>query len=137
VAVDPDGRVLLVRFEHPVTGDSWWVTVGGGIDEGESAGEALRRELHEEAGIGDLEIGAVVHEREHTFPWASRIIRQHERFYAVRVPGVEPRPAIDLSPEGVTEVRWWTQDELESTDETIVPHELAALVEAAAGGSRP
>jgi len=37
----------------------------------------------------------------------------------------------------VTEVRWWTQAELDGTDETIVPHELAALVKAAAGGSRP
>jgi len=137
VAVDPDGRVLLVRFEHPVTGDSWWATVGGGIDEGESADEALRRELREEAGIDDLAIGPVVHEREHTFPWASRIIRQHERYHVVRVPGSEPRPAIDLRPEGVTEVRWWTQAELERTDDTFVPHELVDLVRAAAGGSRP
>ena len=137
IAVDPEGRVLLVRFEHPVTGDSRWGTVGGGIDPGESDDAALRRELHEEAGIEELDVGPLVHEREHTFPWSARIIRQHERFHLVRVPGAEPRPAIDLRPEGVTEVRWWTPTELESTTETIVPPELPALLRDRTRPSRP
>jgi TDG/mug DNA glycosylase family protein len=137
VVVDPGGRVLLVRFEHPVTGSSWWVTVGGGIDDGESAAEALHRELREEAGIDGAEPGPVVYEREHTFPWERRIIRQHERFHVVRVPGDEPRPTIDLRPEGVTEVRWWSLDELDATTEVVVPRELPELVRASLGASRP
>ena len=137
LVVDPDGRVLLVRFEHPVTGSSWWVTVGGGIDEGESATEALLRELREEAGIEGAEPGPVVHERKHTFPWEQRIIRQHERFHVVRVAGEEPRPTIDLRPEGVTEVRWWRLAELDSTTEVLVPRELPALVRASLRASRP
>jgi double-stranded uracil-DNA glycosylase len=137
LVVDDDARVLLVRFEHPVTGDSWWATTGGGVDEGESDDVALRRELREEAGIEDVQPGPVVYEREHTFPWGGRIIRQHERFHAVRVPGAPPRPTIDLGPEGVTEVRWWTLAELESTDQVIVPTELPDLVRAVAGRSRP
>ena len=136
LVVDPDARVLLVRFEHPVTGDSWWATTGGGVDEGESDLAALRRELYEEAGIEAVEPGPVVHEREHTFPWEGRIIRQHERFHVVRAPGAPPRPTIDLAAEGVTEVRWWTLAELDETDEAIVPRELPELVRAAVARSR-
>jgi TDG/mug DNA glycosylase family protein len=137
LVVDDDARVLLVRFEHPVTGDSWWATAGGGVDAGESDDAALRRELREEAGIEDVRPGPVVHEREHTFPWEGRIVRQHERFHVVRVAGAPPRPTIDLVPEGVTEVRWWSLAELETTDEVVVPEELPELVRAAVRRSRP
>ncbi len=132
--VDTKRRVLLVRLEHPVSGGSWWVTPGGGVDDGESDEQALQRELREEAGLDVAAAGPVVHEREHTFPWGSRIIRQRERFYLVRVEAYEAAPTIDLRPEGVTELRWWTLAELARTDQMIVPSELAQLVRTA---SRP
>jgi G:T/U-mismatch repair DNA glycosylase/ADP-ribose pyrophosphatase YjhB (NUDIX family) len=130
LVLDREGRVLLVRFQHPVSGDAWWVTVGGGVDEGESDEQALRRELQEEAGLEEFEIGPVVHAREHTFPWAKRIIHQRERFHLVRVERHEPVPTIDLAPEGVTEVRWWTRAELENPVEEIVPADLAQIIRA-------
>ena len=133
LVIDEAERVLLVRFEHPVSGDSWWATTGGGVDEGESDEQALRRELVEEAGLTDVVPGPLVHEREHTFPWDRRIVRQQERFYLVRISRHEPRPTIDVRAEGVTDVRWWTLDELLRTDEVVVPAELAELVRA----SRP
>jgi TDG/mug DNA glycosylase family protein len=128
VVLDRHGRVLLARFQHPVTGEVWWATVGGGIDEGESEEDALRRELHEEAGLEQFEIGPLVHEREHTFPWARVIYHQRERFRLVRVEEHEAAPTIDVAREGVTEVRWWTAAELASPVETLVPAELPELV---------
>ena len=128
IVVDDRRRVLLARIEHPVSGAGWWVAPGGGVDPGESDEAALRRELREEAGLELGEPGPVVFEREHTFPWDGRIIRQRERFYLVRSDGRDPAPTIDLGAEGVTDVRWWTAPELEQTDEEIVPQGLAALV---------
>jgi TDG/mug DNA glycosylase family protein len=130
LVLDRDGRVLLVRFQHPVSGNAWWATVGGGVDEGESDEQALRRELQEEAGLDEFEIGPVVHAREHTFPWAGRIIHQRERFHLVRVDRHEPVPTIDLAPEGVTEVRWWTRAELEDPVEELVPADLLQIIRA-------
>jgi TDG/mug DNA glycosylase family protein len=130
LVLDRDGRVLLVRFQHPVTGAAWWATVGGGVDEGESDEQALRRELREEAGLDEFEIGPVVHARDHTFPWANRIIHQRERFHLVRVDRHEPAPTIDLAPEGVTEVRWWTRAELEEPMEELAPTDLLQIIRA-------
>lgn len=128
LVLDPAGRVLLTRFAHPVTGEVWWATAGGGVDPGESDEQALRRELHEEAGIDAFELGPVVHRREHTFAWARTLYHQYERFYLVRVDAFEPTPTIDLVPEGVTEVRWWTRDELAAPPERLVPDDLPELV---------
>jgi 8-oxo-dGTP pyrophosphatase MutT (NUDIX family) len=128
IVLDTAGRVLLVRFQHPVTGRVWWATVGGGIEPQETEEAALRRELMEEAGLAPAEIGPVVHTREHVFPWAARLIHQHERFHLVRVDRHEPAPTVDLGSEAVTDVRWWTLDELDRSTEEIVPAELPQLV---------
>ena len=128
LCLDADGRVLLVRFQHPVSGDAWWATVGGGVDPGETDEAALRREVREEAGLDEFELGPLVYTREHTFPWARRLLHQRERFYLVRVREHEPVPTIDLAAEGVTEVRWWTQAELADPAEAVVPGDLGELV---------
>ncbi|MGH3503843.1 MAG: NUDIX hydrolase [Nocardioidaceae bacterium] len=46
-AFSRDGRLLLGRHAH----DSRWATLGGGVEEGESADEAARREVLEEVGL--------------------------------------------------------------------------------------
>lgn len=45
-----EGRVLLCR--HEKSGREYWLLPGGGVNNGESLVEALRRELEEEVGIG-------------------------------------------------------------------------------------
>src|SRR5262245_37208953 len=47
VVLDDHDRVLLVRFENAASGEVWWATPGGGVEDGESDENALRRELLE------------------------------------------------------------------------------------------
>ncbi len=125
LVVDAADRVLLLRFENPVTHDVWWATPGGGLEAGESDEAALRRELAEEIGLAFTAAGPAVWRREHVFPWNGQLLRQSERFHLLRVESLEVRPTIDLVPEGVYGHRWWTLDELESSGERLAPRALA------------
>jgi double-stranded uracil-DNA glycosylase len=124
--VDALDRVLLYRFVSP-GGESFWATPGGGIEADETAEQAMRRELREEVGLHDVELGPCVWTREDVFVW-HRIVDQRELFYLVRVERHDPTPEVDLAEEGMQEHRWWTVDELEATDEDVTPRRLAVLV---------
>jgi TDG/mug DNA glycosylase family protein len=128
VVLDEHDRVLLVRFEFPPwTG---WATPGGGVHPGETDEEALRRELTEEAGLSTLALGPLVWTRTHLFElgdWDG----QAERYYLVRTPAFEPSPRLtweELNAEHVTAVRWWTLEELESSEAEFAPRRLPHLV---------
>jgi TDG/mug DNA glycosylase family protein len=123
LVLDREQRVLLVKFVDAV-GHVWWATPGGGIAEGESHEQTLRRELAEEIGLTDFELGPEIWTREPTFAWMGRILRQREHIHLVRVDQHEPKPSIDLRPEGVYELRWWTLPELDAAEETLVPKRL-------------
>ena len=47
--ITDDREVLLVRFEFPA--GTRWAVPGGGLQPGETAHDAVRRELHEEVGF--------------------------------------------------------------------------------------
>lgn len=129
--LDPDDRILLVRFRSPNTGATWWATPGGALDHGETHEDAVRRELLEEAGIEPGKIEACIWEREHVFEWGERLVRQVERYFLVRVRSQAVAPHFtpeQLAEEGLEEVRWWTFAELERSDEEFAPRRLATLL---------
>jgi len=130
IVVDASERVLLMRFENPVTRQAWWATPGGGIEPGEDDEVALRRELLEECGLELADPGPVVWTREHVFPWQGELLRQAERFHLLRVESHELAPTIDLAAEHVYGHRWWALDELEATEERLAPRALATGVRA-------
>ncbi len=124
LVVDAEERVLLLRFENPVTHEVWWATPGGGVEGDESDEVTLRRELLEECGLSVVDPGPVVWVREHVYPWNRQLLRQAERFHLIRVDRHLVAPTIDLVAEGVYGHRWWTLDELEASDERLAPRAL-------------
>jgi TDG/mug DNA glycosylase family protein len=129
VVLDPSDRVLLVRFEFPAR--TVWAPPGGGVEPGETDEHAIARELAEEAGIRDYELGPPVWTREHWFPMPISYAGQRERVYLVHAPALEPAPELtwdELREEGMTGVRWWTLDELAATEERFTPRRLPDLI---------
>ena len=130
VILDPGGRILLVRFEFPDR--SVWACPGGGLEPGESHEAALRRELREEVGLELEELGPCVWTRTHIIPlFDGRWDGQVERFHLVETESFVPSPLLtveQLRAEFVTDVRWWTPEELAASREIHAPRRLPQLV---------
>jgi G:T/U-mismatch repair DNA glycosylase/ADP-ribose pyrophosphatase YjhB (NUDIX family) len=126
LVVDADDRVLLTRFDWP--DKSVWAPPGGGIEPGETAEQAIVRELAEETGLIDLPLGPSIWTRDHWFADMAGWGGQSERIYLVRVEPFEPAPQLDLAAEKVAEIRWWTLEELDRPDRQFAPRRLPALV---------
>ncbi|WP_072476567.1 NUDIX domain-containing protein [Amycolatopsis australiensis] len=90
VVFDPDGRVVLLRHEDAAPVDPrdpgllvYWGPPGGGIEPGETAEKALARELFEETGLTDVEIGPCVWRREGEFRLPDPVLAR-ERYFVCR-----------------------------------------------------
>lgn len=59
---DVQGRILLLKGRLPnrPMHTSSWFTVGGGVEPGETLEAAALREIAEETGFSDVELGPVV-----------------------------------------------------------------------------
>jgi TDG/mug DNA glycosylase family protein len=127
LVLDSADRLVLVRADDEL--GSWWTTPGGGVEPGESDADALGRELAEELGLRDFELGPLIWTREHWLVNPRRWGGQKERHYFVRTSSFEPKPdftAEELVEEGVHEARWFAVDEL--ADLITAPRRLAELV---------
>jgi 8-oxo-dGTP pyrophosphatase MutT (NUDIX family) len=105
------------------------------MEPGESVDATLRRELHEELGLTDFQIGPLVWERTHIVPFIDGLWDgQHDRCFLVRTPHFEPAPTLtweQLNAEHLMEIGWWTPTDVArfvpTEAEYFAPRRFASL----------
>lgn len=136
VVLAPGRKLLLQQGQDPLDPGRppYWFLPGGGIDEGESPAEALRRELLEECGLRDLEVGPVLWERRAVFRFAGIDFDQAEQVLLVRVPeavAIHPTALELLEAAAFRDARWWPLHDVGTTDAVTYPLDLADRLGAA------
>lgn len=140
LVVSPEREVLLMRVHFPWRRAETWIAPGGGIRRGESAADALVREIHEETGRRIERPGPEIWTSARLFDHAEPQLLQRERYFLVQSSRFEPRS--DGLREGHERdwfggYRWWPSHELPDRDERFAPTRLGALVRALLEGGPP
>jgi 8-oxo-dGTP pyrophosphatase MutT (NUDIX family) len=136
VLVDGD-RVLLERVclaSDPGQG-SWWELPGGGVEGDETSAEAAARELAEETGYLDVEVGPVLATGRTRYRGPTRVVEQHTCYHVARLrsrrradAALEPHEA-----DGLLELAWLTVAEVADGRRLDLP-EVATLARDAVAG---
>jgi len=141
VVLDLSGRVLLINAVDPAnpSGAKWWEIPGGGMDPGETSAETARRELREEAGIIEAEVGPVVWVQAVQFRFAGFLFDQDEYIHIAWTDQSElAEPELEalevLSFKGR---RWWTVDEVVASETPFLPAALPDLLPDLVKGTIP
>ena len=120
VVLDGRDRVLLIRARDPFSPakGEWWELPGGGMEWGEASASAAAREIREETGLRDVEVGPCVWQHDARFTFAGLRFDQLEHIHVARWSGTgDPH---EFRPDGLEMLEamafsgfgWWSAPEL-------------------------
>jgi 8-oxo-dGTP pyrophosphatase MutT (NUDIX family) len=120
-----------MHWRDPVTGHEFLEPPGGLREGSETFEGALRREIAEETGLEEVEVGALVSEIDHHFTFGGQDYDCRERYFVCRLTGDGARPtSLDLVEDaGILGAEWISVDELaERPPDEIEPPQLLEIL---------
>ncbi len=141
VLLDENDRFLLLltaspRLQSPVVR---WLTPGGGVEDHESHAEGAIRELFEETGLRVDSVGEPIWSIEGQSIFNDGHIQStYSEYFVVRTTSFDHTNENWMDNEfvDITDVRWWTVEELQTSGEKYSPELLVDVIQLAIEHSR-
>lgn len=141
VLLDEKDRFLLLltaspRLQTPVVR---WLTPGGGVEDNESHAEGAIRELFEETGLRVDSVGEPIWSIEGQSIFNDGHVQStYSEYFVVRTTSFELTNENWMDNEfvDITDVRWWTVEELNTSGEKYSPEPLLEVIQLAIERSR-
>ncbi|WP_336012377.1 NUDIX hydrolase [Acinetobacter calcoaceticus] len=134
LVINENHQILLFQFTHTndaLAGQSYWATVGGGLEEGETFEQAACRELYEELGVvrQNVDTHVAIRNFEMMLP-SAEVVMSNERLFIVFIKNEEVNTANWSEHEKlvISKSRWWTFDELSQTQEIVYPNNIPNIL---------
>ena len=143
VLLDRDGRIFLIEGCDPMRPEkgTWWEIPGGGMDRGEESQDTAKRELYEECGFRDVEVGPCIWTQYVEFDFAMYHFKSDERIHVAYLQGEagewNPQGLEALEAAAFDQARWWTLDELLESDVATLPARLKEFLPDIVAGNIP
>ncbi len=141
VLLDRQGRILLIHAEDPLDPHKppWLEIPGGGVGVGEDTGTAALRELHEETGIGGVEMGPCVWVQQTAYTFAGYRFESDDFIHVGYCDGgiYNPQGLEAFEAAAFIGAKWWTLDDLVASVETTVPFRLREFLPDLIAGRLP
>ncbi len=138
VLLDREGRIFLIRAEDPVDPykPEWLEIPGGGMGHTEESGHAALRELHEETGIPDVEMGPCVWTQQTEYTFAGYHFEADDFIHVAWCDGgaYNPKGLEALEAAAFQGADWWTLEDLLANDEPTIPFRLREFLPALIAG---
>ncbi|OFI38504.1 hypothetical protein BIU82_04065 [Arthrobacter sp. SW1] len=132
---DAANRVLLMEDSDPADPGkgSWWITPGGGVEDGENPADAARRELLEETGLAVDAVHGPLGTSEFILTFRGVRTLQRDTFFHATAPdsAVQEVSLTTAEQASLKGSRWWSLAEVEAARVPVFPSDLAGLIRAA------
>ena len=142
VLLDEAKRVFLMHGSDPMRPEkgTWWEIPGGGIEPGETSQEAASRELYEECGFRDVEVGPCIWTQYVEFDFAMYHFKSDERIHIAHTSESsewDPQGLEALEAAAFDDAQWWSIDDLEAAQVQTLPKRLLEFLPSIIAGNMP